>query len=465
MKLKIDTRPKIMYKKPTQNKLLVLLLVLGFAVAGHAQQKTTMSLHDAVAMALKNSNEVTLANARTATKKSELQSVKNYRYPDFKVSGQYLRLTNADIKQGEILKTDEETSATAAPTKQQPKVDRLLLAQANLSMPIFSGFKLRNSIEASEKLYQSESANTSYTKEETALQVIEYYAQLYKTQKAVELFKESLKRSEQRVTDFTALEKNGLIARNDLLKSQLQVSKIRLSLDDAEKDVRIINYRLVTLLKLPADTFIEVSPANIDANLFNNAVSGVSEALQNRKDLEAVRLIGQAAASNIKVAKAGYYPSISLSGGYIALDLANVITVKNAMNVGLGLSYNLSSIFKNADEVNAAKNRALAAQTQAAILTDRITSQIMQAEEEYNLSVKQDRLYSESIDQSTENFRIVKDKYDNGLADTNDLLEADVDQLGAQVNQANAKANVALKYYEWLHASGQLLATFNFSQN
>jgi hypothetical protein len=29
----------------------------------------------------------------------------------------------------------------------------------------------------------------------------------------------------------------------------------------------------------------------------------------------------------------------------------------------------------------------------------------------------------------SENYRIIKDKYDNGLSDTNDLLEADVEQL------------------------------------
>nr|HPJ11769.1 TolC family protein [Flavobacterium sp.] len=89
----------------------------------------------------------------------------------------------------------------------------------------------------------------------------------------------------------------------------------------------------------------------------------------------------------------------------------------------------------------------------------------VKAQEEYNLSVKQDKVYNESVEQASENYRIVKDKYDNGLVDTNDLLEADVDQLGAQVNQANAKANVALKYYELLNAAGQLLQSFNFSQN
>ncbi len=33
-----------------------------------------------------------------------------------------------------------------------------------------------------------------------------------------------------------------------------------------------------------------------------------------------------------------------------------------------------------------------------------------------------------------ENYRIVKNKYDNGLSDTNDLLEADLEQLQSKID-------------------------------
>jgi outer membrane protein len=81
------------------------------------------------------------------------------------------------------------------------------------------------------------------------------------------------------------------------------------------------------------------------------------------------------------------------------------------------------------------------------------------------LAIKQDQLYKESVVQTIENFRIVKDKYDNGLVDTNDLLEANLQDLTAQINQAYAKANVVLKYYELLNATGQLTQSFNTTNN
>ena len=440
---------------------LLLFGILLIGISASAQQ-TNLSLNEAVSIALSKSDEVNLANTKVETRNYDLQTVKNNQYPDVKISGQYLRLTNADVN----LKSSQEANADPdAEPAASPKVNQLILGQANVSMPIFSGFKLKNSIKASENLYKAEQSNAEHSKEQIAMRVVQFYADLYKVQQSVGLFKESLKSGQQRVTDFQAMEKNGLIARNDLLKAQLQLSRYQLSLDEAEKNVRLINYQLVTLLKLPAETQIVVSPDNIDKDLFSRTVKTEAEALQARKDLESLGFSKEAAEANLKVAKSNYFPAFSLVGGYAFLDVQNVVRVENAMNVGVGLSYNLSSIFKNDKEVKAAKSRALEVETQRLILTDRIKTEIVSAREDYDLSLKQDKVYTEAVAQADENYRIVKDKYDNGLSDTNDLLEADVEDLSAKINQAYAKANVVLKYYELLDVSGQLTQSFNLTKN
>ncbi len=436
--------------------LMVMIFFLGISSLS-AQQKTSMSLRDAVSLSLEKSDEVGLANTKVATKGYELSTVKNNQYPDFKIAAQYLRLTNAEITQ--------KGGGNPSGGTEIPHVNQLLLGQANMNLPVFAGFRLKNNVVVSSQLYQAEKANAIYTQEEIAIRVIQYYADLYKSQKAVELLKENIKSSQQRVSDFKAMEENGLIARNDLLKAQLQVSKVQLSLDEAEKNVRMVNYYLVQLLKLSPETIIEVSPENIDQNLFENKLYSEDEALGNRKDLEAVHFLEKASESGIKVARSGYFPTIGLVAGYVALDLHNFVTVANALDFGVGLNYNLASIFKNGKEVKAAKSRAMETQKQALILTDNIKSQIVNANEEYQLSLKQEKVYDESVTQANENFRIVKDKFDNGLSDTNDLLEADLQYLSTQINQADAKANVALQYYELLNTSGQLLKSFNFSKN
>lgn len=164
------------------------------------------------------------------------------------------------------------------------------------------------------------------------------------------------------------------------------------------------------------------------------------------------------------MARSSYYPSVSLLAGYASLGLENVITVRNAVNFGVGVSYDLSGILKNGTNVKIAESKSLEAQNYKEILTDNIKIQVKHAIENYDLALKQNAVYVEAAAQTSENYRIVKDKYDNGLSNTNDLLEADVEQLNSKINNALARANIIQKYYELLSATGQLSQTFNLSK-
>lgn len=440
------------------------LLFLGIAV--HAQQKKPLPLEEAISLAVNNSTEAGLANTRVATSKLDVDNVKNNIYPDFKVSAQYMRITDPKVKfriptgSSEPAEPGEETGSSAS-----PEVNRIMFGQASLSMPLFSGFKLRNSIDASENIYKAQTFNAASTKEQLAMQAIVLYVNLYKAQQSIALIQENLKSANQRVTDFSAMEQNGLLARNDLLKAQLQVSNIQLTLDDARKKTAVINYQLATLLRLPENT--EIQP---DGAYFKNSgnitpPSSATEAAAQRSDLEALRFQQKAAESEIKVAKGDYYPSIALSAGYVALDIQNVVQVYNAVNFGVGVSYDISNIFKNNKKVKAAQSRAKETQYQVDLLTDRVKVQVQEAQENYKLSLKQSKVYDEALVQAAENYRIVKDKYDNGLVDTNDLLEADVEQLQAQLNQTFSKADITQRYYELLNAAGKLTGSFNLQSN
>ncbi|PTS92545.1 TolC family protein [Flavobacterium sp. HMWF030] len=418
-----------------------------------AQEKTSLTLGEAVKMAWEKSNEVTLANTKVNTKKYELKTVKDNQYPDIKVSGQYQRLTKASIN----MPNQGENASLASP-------DRAMLGMANLSLPLFAGFKIQNSIDAYDNLYEAENANAAKTKEDVALRVITYYTALYKAQKTLDVLIENQKSAKQRVTDFTELEKNGIIPRNDLLKSQLLVSKTQLSIDEATNNLNNINFYLTTLLKLDPNTKLQVNEDDFFNLKTSNAPTSDVVALENRKDLEAIRLQQKASESNIKVAKAAYYPTLALLGGYTALDLKDIITVKYAMNFGLGLSYDLSGIYKNSAHVKVAESKALEVKNTEAVMTDRIKVEVQKSIEDYDLAINQSVVYDEALQQASENYRLVKDKFDNGLSDTNDLVEADVEQLSAKINTAVSKATIIQKYYELLSVSGQLSQSFNLSK-
>ncbi len=420
-----------------------------FGFTNMYSQETILNLKQAIDLAITKSNEAILSDTKIETKKLEFEVLKNIQYPDFKISGQYLRLVGATLD----LKSSNPNAAS-------PSVNELIIGQANINMPLFSGFKIQNSIKANENLYKAEQSKSIQTKEEIAMKVVEYYANLYRAQKSVKLISENLKSSEQRVKDFTDLEKNGVIARNDLLKAQLQQSRVQLSLDEMKKNVSVLNFYLITLMKLPEDYKI-----SIDEHQFDNRKSEITnrtfeDALKNRKDLEVFSFIKKAGENNIAIAKSGYYPQIALKAGYTSLQLQNVATITNALSFGLGFNYDLSSIFKVGKDIKLAKNKLQETKQNQEILSENIKIQVQNASENYNLTLKQNMVYEQAVGQSNENYRIVKDKYDNGLSTTNDLLEADVEQLNSKLNYALSRANSFLKYYEMQSASGTLTQSF-----
>jgi outer membrane protein len=424
------------------------VLFLSIYSISYAQERKTMSLTDAIALVITNSNDAILANTKVAASKLEMEIMKNNQYPSIKVSGQYMHLSGANV------------NSHLGGSGSGLDVSQLLLGQANIALPIFSGFKIKNSISASENNYKAQSFTASHTKEELALDVVELFASLYKSTEMVSLLKENLKSTQQRTKDFSAMVDNGLLARNDLLKVQLQESNVALSLATAQKNVNVINYQLVSLLHLPENTSIEIDIEAVKKDMATNQMLTIT-ALRN--DLEALNFQQKASDARIKVAKAGYYPSLALTGGYIALDLKNTISVTNAMNLGVGFNYDLASIFKNGKEVKLAKIKSEESKQAITQLSDKIKEETQQAQENYSLSLQQSKVYALASEQAIENYRIIKDKYDNSLANTNDLLEADVMQLQSKINLALSQAEIALKYYQLQFASGKLINSFNLT--
>jgi outer membrane protein TolC len=217
-------------------------------------------------------------------------------------------------------------------------------------------------------------------------------------------------------------------------------------------------------LKLPAETKLAVTESDLINFPKSEIPSDEQPAFQNRKDLEAIQFQEKATQNNIKIAKGDYYPTVGLTGGYAALNVNNIMRLENAMFIGLGVSYDVSGILKNSTQVKIAESKALEVKTTEELLKDNIRVQVQQALNNYDLAIKQNVVYNQAVEQATENYRIVKDKYDNGLSDTNDLLEADVEQLKSKIAETIAKVDVIQKYYELLSATGQLSQTFNLSK-
>ncbi len=275
---------------------------------------------------------------------------------------------------------------------------------------------------------------------------------MYKTQRSIDVLNENLVRANQRVKDFQNFLDNGIIARNDLLRAKLQASNVQVAIDEAETQYKNINYRLNLLTGQDESKIVHVDNVETLKTINQNSQDYV-----NRTDIKSYDVKNQIADSQIKIAKAAYYPQLAVSAGYIAMDIDKVASVTNATNVGVGLKYDLSSLYKNKAEVEIAKAQKLENEMQKETTIDKAKVEMNEAFQKYDLAKKKNNVYKEAVEQANENYRIVKDKNDNGLADTDDLLEADVQQLQAKINQVVGDADEQLAIYEYYYTTGILL--------
>ena len=156
-----------------KNNLRIVLILFLYANMIAAQEHKLLSLKEAISIAVANSNEALLSNTKVSTAKLEMETMKNNQYPNIKASGQWLQLTQADVN------SKLNNSGSSAGSSSFPEVEQLILGQISANMPVFNGFKLKNSIAASEKLYEAAKFNNKHSNEQIGLRIVELFSNLY----------------------------------------------------------------------------------------------------------------------------------------------------------------------------------------------------------------------------------------------------------------------------------------------
>ncbi|RXM51627.1 MULTISPECIES: TolC family protein [unclassified Chryseobacterium] len=435
--------------KRINNSVIALSLFVGIANA-NAQEKKNLSLDEAVQLGIQNSKNLKIDAAKIEEATADLLEAKNRQLPELKVSGSYMYLPikpNVDIKLG----------GSASGAAGGPEIHQVVYGSANLSVPIYSGGRIKYGIQSAKYLVEASKLSTENDKTAIAYNVAQAYNNLFKANQSIKVFEENLNASQKRDETFLKMENNGLIARNDRLKANLQTSNIELQLLEAKNNYNIANINMDLLLGLPETTEIEVDQNYIEEGSEVKPVDFyVNEARENRKDLQALVQQRKAAELGTKAAKAENLPSIAFTGGYVAADIPKFLTVYNAINVGVGISYNLSNIWKENSSLrqSQAREKQLAATDE--LLNDNIKLDVNREYQNTDFSKKRIAVFEKSAEQANENFRITKNKYDNGLATMTELLDADAAQIAANVGVINAKADAALAYRKLLQTTGTL---------
>lgn len=433
--------------KTINNTVIAAVFFAGMATFS-AQEKKMLTLDEAVQLGIQNSKSLKIDAAKIEEATADLLEAKNRQLPDLKVSASYMYLPfapNINIKLPGV-------SAEGG-----PKVNQVAFGSANLSLPLYSGGRIKYGIESAKYLVEASKLTTENDKVAIAYNVAQAYNNLFKASQSIKVLEENLTASTKRDETFLKLENNGVIARNDRLKANLQTSNIELQLLEAKNNYKIANINMDLLLGLPETTEIEVDSDYINEKQVVKTVDYYLNTAQlNRKDLQALQQQRKAASLGTKAAKAENLPSIALTGGYVAADVPKFFTMYNAVNVGIGIQYNLSNLWKKNSSLKQSQAREKQLSATDEMLNDNIKLEVNREYQNADYYKQRIAVFEKSSVQANENYRITKNKYDNGLATMTDLLDANAAQITASVGVINAKADAALAYRKLLQTTGTL---------
>jgi outer membrane protein TolC len=425
------------------------MLTLLFATKTQGQETRRITLQEAIDLSISNSHLLKNNSAKIDEAVAAVKEANEKKLPDFTISGTWLYLP---ITPNISLKTNSSSGGGSS-----PNVSQAMYTTTGISLPLFTAGRLNYGIESAKYLEKAARLNADENKEAIIFNSISAFSNLYKARAAVELVKEYLEQSNKRVQDFSNLEKNGLLARNDLLKAELQSSNIELTLLDVENNLQLAGVNMALMLGLPEKTILIPDSASlIKAVKAKSLEEYEQQALKERKEISSLALHKKIAEIGVKSIKADYYPGLALTGGYIAANVPGFLTITNAVNVGVGVKYSLSSIWKTKTKLAEAGARVQQVAANELMLSDQIRLQVNESYQAYLLCQKRIQVYQKALAQSTENFRIIKNKYDNTLATATDLLEAEVTQLQSRLMVVGATVDAIVAYNKLLQTTGIL---------
>lgn len=429
-----------------KNKL-GLFLLLGAALLS-AQEKRMLTLDEAVALGIQNSKNLKIDQQKIQDALANVVDAKNGMLPTLKVSGSALALANANVD----LKMLPPGQGGGA-----PKAHSAFFGNVSASLPLFAGGRVQYGIQSAKFLVEAAKLSTQNDQMAMAYTVSQAYNNLFKAHQAIKVLEENLMASKKRDESFQKLENNGIVAKNDRLKANLQTSDVELQLLDAQNSASIANINMDLMLGLPETTMIETDPNYITALADPDSKTityYMEQATSNRRDLQAFDYQKKAAALGTKAAKAENWPSIALTGGYIAADVPNILTVTNAANIGIGVQYNVDNLWKKNSSLLKAQSKERQIELGQELLYDQIKLEVNRDFQNSQFAQKRIGVYEKAAAQANENYRVVNNKYNNGLATITELLDADTAQISANVNVINAKADAMLAYRKLLQSSG-----------
>jgi len=420
------------------------LVIFIFIASSLFAQDKILTLKESLEIGLHNSKDLKKSHSKLIHADSKLTEISSQFLPQFKLFGNYTRISD-NVPPFEV----------TMPFSPYPiRISEALLNnftfKLGFSQPLFTGFKLL-SLKRSAKLNVLAS-ETDYSKEESevAFTIYNTYWNYYKATEITKLVAQSLQQIEAHLKDTNKFYQNGLVARNDLLKLEVQYSNTKLMLIEAENNLDLaritFNKAIGVDLALPTRVAASEQATHIDEYQIADIIS---EATKNRKELQSMSYRVEASRKSVIAAKSSRLPAIYLTGNYIyGNPNPRFQPARNEFNSNWDLGVTLSWDLWNWNLTSSQVSQAIQTKVQLEINFEQLKENIeMEVYANYlNLKKNESRanVSKETLNQALENYRITSEKYSLQLATTTDLIDAETLKVQAETNLKTAEVDAQI---------------------
>jgi outer membrane protein TolC len=464
-------------------------LLLGALLVGGTLFAETLSLQDAVKKAVKNNLEIKAEKLKAKESYYDYKAAKGYLFPQLSLSYFFSRtnqppysimfkMNTHSLQFPRVMPSfnPNDPNTITAPavfgwTAQSfkamedyfnnPGSAQLYDLQLKVQVPIWMGGKVRNMIKGKYFQWRSQEFLADRKTEEVAFQVADTYMKALYAKAAVEAAKTALKTMETTLKVVEKMHQSGLALYSDVLRAKVYLESVKQKYTEAENNLYIAKKALLLLMNEKGDP----QELTLEGELYCPAPAEVEKevkalkeaAAESRKDLRALRE-GITAVQYYRKATLGtYLPDFVAFGQYDMYDNYRVLNFKaNSYMVGIGLQWKIFDGLSAFNQLQKLKTKERELKTTLEYALKGVDFQIDKAYRDYLTAYAGLKRAETQIAQAEESFKIVKARYQHGLATIVDLLsvQSQLDMARFQKVEALYKCNRA--YLELYNSAGKL---------
>jgi outer membrane protein len=443
----------------TKSGIYILLLAIFWLnpTIGSAQAERPngyrLTLSEAVEFAKNQNKWVQAAGIEETAVSEDRKDIYGSVLPTVNISGSYQRFSDL------TLFTEGLSHSTTAPRKPTPDAANL---GVDVLFNIYGGGRQQAVQKEQNSRLNLAKLNTLDQSANIALQTANQYLDLVRLNELQHYILDQLKRTATRLNNINTLYKNQKVTKSDVLRAEVGLSNVQLSLQQNENDITIVNQKLDISMNIPDS--VRISPVDsagmpkpqIESLLpFIEGAGVTSYSLQKAaENIEVQR-------ARVKSVQSGNLPTVNFYSAY-GLNYPNYLffpPVNQAYAigfVGLKAQYSISSLYHNKSKLTAAKLRVKELQVQREAYSDQVRTEIRSYYIKYAEALRRISVNEHSVEQAGVNYRIVNTKYLNQLSLLTDLLDADNLYQESRLNLIRAQTDAIAIYYHILYTSGNL---------